>query len=317
VPLVVQDHSVRGCFVPRPGCAFLDADIEGLEMNTLAQVEIWLLKDSRKADQINSGLDLHCITGAVIAGTDYKTFYHEVKVVGDKLAKNRRNLAKVPNFGKPGGMADETLVSYARTSYGIKLGETPTNPRPSREDANVVARQIGRAWKHANPNDQDYLDRMKHTRGQDGLYHVIIGHPSIGSVVRRGKATYCAACNSPFQGLGALAAGAITWLIQRACYWDTKSPLYGCRLVMHAYDEWLIECPIPRLTAAGAELERLIKLGGRQKVPDVVFRAEAVAMAEWDKQAERVTSKTGELLIFGTPEATERLAQIKKEKQAA
>ena len=78
----------------------------------------------------------------------------------------------------------------------------PPNLAPTREEANVVARQIGRAWKHANPNDQDYLDRMKDCRGQDGLYHVIIGHPSVGSVVRRGKATYCAACNSPFQGPG-------------------------------------------------------------------------------------------------------------------
>ncbi len=49
----------------------------------------------------------------------------------------------------------------------------------------------------------------------------------------------------------------------------------------------------------------------------MVFRAEAVAMSEWDKQAERVTSKMGELLIFGSPEANERLAEIKKEKQAA
>jgi DNA polymerase-1 len=317
MPLDVQDYSVRGCFVPRPGYKFLDADIEALELCTLAQVEIWLLNDHRKADQINSGADLHCITGSVIDGTDYKTFFHKAKVLKEKDAGNKRNLAKVPGFGKPGGMADETLVSYARTSYGIKLGSTPDNPRPTREQANVVARMIGAAWRRANPNDQDYLDRMRQTRGQDGMYHVVIGHPSIGSVIRRGKASYCAACNSPFQGLGALASGEITWELQKACYWDAKSPLFGCRLVMFAYDEWLLECREHKLTEAGAELERIIRTAGLRKVPDVGFRAEAVAMAVWDKTAERVVSKGGELLVFGTPEADERMAEIKKERQAA
>lgn len=317
MPLTVAEYGVRDVFVPRPGCAFLDADIEGLELATLAQVEIWLNQDYRKAQQLNAGLDLHCVTGAVAVGKTYEEFRVAAKVVGSKREKNERNMAKVTNFGEPGGMAALTLISYARTSYGIRLGATDDNPKPTRLQQEAKAIELDAFWRRANPNDVDYLQRIKEFKGSDGSFSIIIGHPSIGNVIRRGGATYCAACNSPFQGLGALIAGEITWELQKACYFDTKSPLFGCRLVVHAYDEWLLEVPIPRLTEAGAELERIIcKWAGPRKIPDVTLRAEAVAMNRWIKSAVRVESRTGELMIFGTPEADERLREIKKEKQA-
>jgi hypothetical protein len=328
VPLVINDFSVRECFVPRPGLAFIDADIEALELCTLAQVEIWLLNDRRKADQLNQGLDPHCLTGCVAAGMNYKDFYRAAKgedpdtgakVPGgkNKAQANRRNMAKVPNFGKPGGMADHTLVGFARTSYGITLGATPENPRPSKAVQEAVAEQIGAFWRRANPNDQDYLDAMRSTRRGDGMYHVVIGHPSVGAVIRRGRATYCAACNSPFQGLGALAAGDITFELQRACYALPASPLYGCRMVVHAYDQWVLEAPLARVTEAAAELTRIIETVGARKIPDVRLRAPAAASATWSKSAERVVDDaTGELLIWGTDRCTEYL-ESKKAKKAA
>jgi hypothetical protein len=319
MPLEVQDHSVRGCFVPRPGRVFIGADIEMLELCTLAQVEIWLLKDHRKAKQINSGMDLHCLTGAAYMGKPYEEFYRiakgvdpdpkvKLKYTKDKKAANIRNMSKVPGFGKPGGMADITLVGFARASYGIKLGATESNPRPSREEAEAEAIRLGGFWRRANPNDQDYLDRMRHTKGADGMYHVIVGHPSIGTVIRRGKATYCSACNSPFQGLGAIAAGCITFELQRRCYTDPGSDLYGCRLVIHAYDEWILECEEERITEAGTELEEVIRDFGLRKIPDVGLRAEAVAMSSWDKSAQTV-KKDGRLLVWGTEECEEVLRE--------
>jgi hypothetical protein len=309
MPLKVRDVGIRECFVPRPGYCFIDADIEALELCTLAQVEIWYLNDRRKADQINSGLDLHCITGAVIAGMEYKDFFRLAKGedpdTGEKLTKSKahaniRNLAKVPGFGKPGGMADKTLVSFARSSYGIKLGQTPECPKPSKEQAEAEAVRIGRYWARANPNDVDYLDFIRTRRQPDKLYWAMIGHPSIGNTIRRAKCTYCAACNTPFQGLGALAAGEISWELAQGCYNQPSSPLFGSRVVMHAYDEWLLEVKVGRQTEAGAELERIIATAGGRKVPDVRLRAEAVCMDRWAKNAERV-EKNGELLIW-TPD---------------
>jgi hypothetical protein len=318
MPMKVAEYGVRDCFIPRPGNVFIDADIEALELCTLAQIEIWCLKNHVKAKQINSGLDLHSITGAAIAGVTYAEFRRRV-LDGDKEFKNIRNLSKVPGFGKPGGMADTTLVSFARTSYGIKLGATSENPRPCRELQEAEAIRIGGFWRDANPNDQEYLEFIRTCRRGD-RYEVIIGHPSIGSVVRRGKATYCAAANSLFQGLGAIAAGEITWEIQKACYATPGSPLFGCRLVVHAYDEWLLECPLGRQTEAGEELSRIIRVAGARKVPDVGFRADTCAMVRWIKSAERVLDASGNLLIWGTPECDaefKRQQQAKKEKKAA
>lgn len=316
----VQEVSIRGCFIPRPGCCMIDADIEGLELNTLAQAEIWTIKDDTKARQLNAGKDLHCVTGAVIAGTDYRNFFrgakgHDpddeaVEFAINKEFKNIRGVAKIPNFGKPGGMADKTLVGFARTSYGIKLGATPANPRPSKAESIAEAERIGKHWREANPNDQEYLEYIRTLRTKNGRYAVIIGHPSIGRVIRRGNATYCAAANSLFQGLGSLVAGDITWAVQTACYIDRSSPLYGWRLVVHAYDEWLLEGPIGQQTEAAAELERIIVTEARRSVPDIGMRTEAVAMSRWDKNAKRVV-RDGELLIYGTEECDDYLASQK------
>ncbi len=226
--------------------------------------------------------------------------------------KKKRDMCKVPGFGKPGGMADKTMVGFARTSYGIKLGATDDNPRPSVEQSVAAAVELCNFWRQANPNDQDYLDRMKSTRGQDGLYHVVIGHPSIGSVVRRGRATYCAACNSPFQGLGALVAGEVTFELQRRCYSVPTSALYGCRMVMQAYDAWLLEVPVDMVTEAAEELTAVIVEYGAHKVPDVILRAPAQSSTVWSKSAERVVRPDGKLLIWGTEECTEYLQSTKK-----
>ena len=310
MPLTATEVGTRECFEPRPGYIYIDADIDQLEMCTLAQAEIWTLGDRTKADQINNEIDLHCVTGGFIARVPY-----EVVLAGKGGEyKSVRNLAKVPNFGKPGGMADETLIGFARSSYGIKLAATAEDPRPCREAQVAEARRIGRAWRAANPADVAYLEYIRTLRQRGGgkRYNVTIGHPSIGVYFHRGQATYCAAANSLFQGLGALAAGEITWLVQQACYWEEQSPLFGCRLVVHAYDEWLLECPIGRQTEAGDELVRLIKVGMNHMVPDLAARTEAVAMAIWTKAAKRVV-RDGELLIWGTEECSDYVEQQKKE----
>ena len=316
MPLVVNEISTRECFVPRPGHCYVEADIAGLEGVTLAQVEMWTIHNPTKANQINAGVYLLSVTGAAIAGMTYAEFMPMAKGVGgrpkDKAMAHIRGLAKVPVYGKPGGMADKTLVGFARTSYGITLGATAANPRPSREQSIAEAVRIGGLWRQANPNDQEYLDFIRTTRTNDGRYAVVIGHPSIGNLIRRGKSTYCAACNSLFQGLGALAAGEITWELQKACYATPSSPLYGCRLVMHCYDSWLLEVKLGRQTEAGAELERIIRTAGARKVPDVELKAEAVCMNAWNKQAERV-EHNGELLVWGTPEC----AEVWRERTAA
>ncbi len=322
MPLVVSELTTRSCFVPRPGHVFVEADIAGLEGVTLAQCEIWTISNHTKATQINNGIDLLSVTGAAIHGSTYEHFMPRAKGVGvpkEAAYAHIRGLAKVPVYGKPGGMSDKTLVGFARTSYGIRLGATPDNPQPSRAQQLAEAERIGGFWREANPNDQQYLDYIRTCRRGE-RYEVIIGHPSVGSVVRRAKATYCSACNSLFQGLGALAAGEITWGVQQACHGygpgGARNLLFGCHLVMHAYDSWLLEASIGRETDAAHELVRIIKTAARRKIPDVVVKAEPVAMAVWDKAAETVFDPAGQLMIWGTPECDAELARQKAKKAA-
>lgn len=314
MPLVVQDVGVRECFRPRPGFCYLDADIEGLELCTLAQVEIWTIQSRRKADRLNADECLHCHTAATILNTDYRGAYRLAKGEKDprtgqwihaptKQGKETRNLAKVPNFGKPGGMADKTLVAFARSSYGIRLGATAENPRPTQEQAEAEAVRIGHYWARANPDDVEYLQYVRTLKCPGGMYMTTIP----GSTVRR-KGTYCAIANTHFQGLGAVVAGKINWALAWACYTDMDLPGWGrrfpalrqCRVVSHAYDEWLLECPIGLQTQAGAELEWIVVTVGGTATPDVRLKTEAVAMSAWSKAAERV-EKDGELLIW-TPD---------------
>src|SRR5690606_36655049 len=155
--LQTNDISVRECFVPRPGYCFIDIDNEGLELATLAQTEIWVLGVQSKADFLNSGGDAHTLTGATIHGERLTWQEYKALCKTDKEAKNIRNLAKVPNFGKPGGMANMTLVSFARTSYGLRITEDE-------------AERIGAFWEEANPADVAYLDWVRTLRGPDKLY---------------------------------------------------------------------------------------------------------------------------------------------------
>jgi hypothetical protein len=306
VPLLqTNEISVRECFVPRPGYCFLDIDITALELCTLAQVEIWILGARRKADFLNAGNDPHALTGAVVAGTSYADF-RALVAADDKEAKNIRNLAKVPNFGKPGGMANKTLVAFARTSYGLRITETK-------------AEEIGTAWEAANPDDVAYLDWVRTLRGPDKLYRFQLPKgckaPAWAKSFVRGKCTYCAAANTGFQWLGAEVAGLIDWALLEATMVG-KGALRHCRVVNMVYDQWLLECPIGAQTEAAVELEHIVVHEGGKAVPDLQLRAEPCAMSSWSKSAKTVKSKTGELLIWGTPECDARIDQIDAEKKA-
>jgi hypothetical protein len=290
--LTTEEISVRECFVPRPGYCYLDIDIEGLELATLAQVEIWVLGDHSKATFLNAGGDAHALTGSVIHGQGLTWQQFKALAKADKEAKNIRNLAKVPNFGKPGGMANKTLVSFARTSYGMRITD-------------VQAERIGKFWEKANPADVAYLEWVRTLRGPDKLYRFQLpstcAAPAKLKQFVRGKCTYCAAANTGFQWLGAEVAGNIDWALCKATMVGTGA-LRRCRVISMLYDQWLLECPIGLQTEAAKELEWVVINEGGKAVPDVQLRAEACAMDRWSKAAERI-EKDGELLIWSPKRA--------------
>lgn len=108
-----RNDKVRGCFVPSSGNVFIKADYATIEMAALAQAQIRQFgRPSAMAAAINAGKDLHRLVAARVTGKTESA-----------VTPEERRKAKPINFGKPGGMGNATLRSYARASYGVHLSE--------------------------------------------------------------------------------------------------------------------------------------------------------------------------------------------------
>ncbi|MDA4133037.1 MAG: DNA polymerase, partial [Thaumarchaeota archaeon] len=263
----------RECIVPRAGTVFIQADYPQLELKTLAQTCIDLFGFSAMADAINAGQDLHLKFAAVVLGITYEEAERTKK---NKDVKNARDLGKVNNFGRPGGLGDKNLVAYAKKNFGISLGKT-------QEESIEKAREMKEQWFAAFPEMKLYFEYMSNLcNTPSGLGEIVIPR----SKQLRGGAMYCALCNTPFQGLGAVCSGRALWLIAKACYVDRSSVLFGSRNVFHVHDENILECPDDDLVHERAmELARLMDVGANEYLVDVPMKTDPQAMRKWSKEA--------------------------------
>jgi hypothetical protein len=262
-----RSAGIRECFAPRPGYCFVSVDHGGLEIATLAQVCVTNLGMWDLANKVNRGEDVHCHVAAEIAGVNYARAV-QLKRLGDPDMKNFRNCAKPVNFGKPGGMGDKTIRIYAKQSYGVD--------RPQ-----AFWTEVSAAWERATPDGVEYLRWVRRLPrdGQD-RYRV----PIPGTTIVRGGATYCAAANTGFQGLGAVIEAEVGWHLIRATL-TPGSPLFGCPCVNFVHDEFVHEVPIGRQTEAAAEIVRIMVEKARRFLPDVKIEAEPAAMMFYSKDA--------------------------------
>jgi DNA polymerase I-like protein with 3'-5' exonuclease and polymerase domains len=135
-----KDDQVRSCFVPAPGHVFIDADYKTIELGTLAQACVGQFKlKSKMADAINADKDLHRLVAARVLGKPE-----------EEITKGERNKAKPINFGKPGGMGIETLLTYAKCNYGVRL---------TRQEAEMLSE----AWFRLFPEMKKFLEHTVDT----------------------------------------------------------------------------------------------------------------------------------------------------------
>jgi DNA polymerase-1 len=200
----------------------------------------------------------------------------------DKDFDRARQLAKVANFGFPGGLGPTSLVSYAASSGTvITLGE---------------AKELLDAWLKQWPEMPKYFrhirEQLVYTGKEDesGKSIKLAKIQQVRSGRWRAEAFYTEACNSYFQGLGADATSRAHWYLTNACYNDRSSALYGCHVVNFIHDEFFIECPDDpnKYRPAGKELVRLMCKGADELLPDVPTSTEEVVMRYWSKAAQRV-----------------------------
>lgn len=271
---------IRECFVPRPGRLFLDADYDGLELRTVAQVCLWALGESRLAEVLNDGVDPHLDLAAQLLGITYDEALTRLKA-GDEKVAGARQFAKVGNFGFPGGMQPKSFRDHARKQYGLKMS--------LRE-----AEELYEAWLSAWPEFRQYFEWIRVQCGEAKV--ATITH--FKSERLRGMVPFTVASNSFFQGLGADATKAALFAIQRECFTVPESPLFGARMVNYVHDEFMLEVP-DDLALANAAAKRLVSVmcsAADEWLPDVPTKATAALMRAWSKNAKPVFNSAGQLI---------------------
>lgn len=315
---------IRECFVPRKGNVFIGADFGKLELHTLAQTCIWVLGFSRMAEVLNAGLDPHSEMAAKILRQTYEyTESHRDEFEVD----NARTAGKGVNFGAPGGLGPATLAVYAWKNYGVRLGKTPENPEPSKEQVEVAAKELIQLFKDNWSEMPHYFGWVENQGVQkiDKNGNFVYEESKFGlrpsrafNIVQpwsgrlRAGATYCSACNSPFQGLGSDVAKLALWYVWEACYGlselGKEDPLYGCLLVGFVHDDIMLECVEARAPEAAERLAELMCRAGREVLPDVPVKADPVVFRQWSKLAKtwRENGKTGRLIPWDIYEAARK-----------
>lgn len=267
------EGGVRECYVPRPGCVFLQSDYSTLELCTLAEYCVEVVGFSELGRILNAGEDPHSTVGANMIGVSYARFREMLKA-GDKAAKNARKAAKPVNFGFPGGMGPKSFVAFAK---GYKLTFTIAQAQEFRD-----------VWHRTYPEMRPYFAMVNSRKDpRDPTLYMV---HQIRTNRIRGGAKYCAACNSPFQGLGADCTQRAHWALTKAMYLHRSSPLFGSRIVNFLHDEMIVECPDDdRLEERGQELQRIMVTSANELLHHVPVRASApVAMRVWSKNAHRM-----------------------------
>lgn len=299
----------RECFVPRPGFAYVSVDYKTQELKALAQICLWLFGRSRMAEVINTGRDLHLAMAANILKLSYEEL-EAVKKATDKglepenkdtwlnilgpesewLAKDfcgavkakikrARDCAKVANFGLPGGLGAQSLVDYARATYGVIIGF---------EDAQILKRQ----WLDTWPEMQQYFSYVNAQIGFDGNSKVA----QFWSGRVRGNIGYCDGCNTFFQGLAADCSKLALFRIAYEMYCCPESTLYLSRLVAFIHDEFFHETPLNKLHDAAHRTAEIAVKAMKEICPDVLHEAEPAACLRWYKEAEPKYNEEGKLI---------------------
>lgn len=279
---------VRECFIPRDGYIFCTVDYDTLELCTLAQCCIWLVGESELGEALNAGLDPHLQFAANMMDISYEKA-KKLRKSGDKEVKHFRQLAKVANFGLPGGLGAKKFVKFAAgQDVFITLEE---------------ATALKNHWLHQWPEMQKYF----------GAINRIVGHSGEGTLVQfvsnrvRGGVTYTAACNSFFQGLAADGAKEANFRIQRECYVDRDSTLFGSRMTCFVHDETILEHPVESAEERAFRQAEIMCEAMKVYVPDIKISASPALMTRWYKDAEGVYDENGKLIPW-EPEAEKEAA---------
>ncbi len=286
-----------------PQTVICSLDYGGLELRTMSQRAIYEVGYSKMADFINLGKDPHLHVAAYFMGITYEEAVQRFKA-GDPIVKAYRDLGKIFNFGKGGGMGAGSMAFNARVKNGVRLclstGKAKTCGTAKQEvwvqgkkkrvctACIVVAKELGDKWLRAWPEQGDLFAKASRlTAGKRKVDSVTFGSRRV-----RGKCGYTQWLNNPFQGAGGDGTKRAMWRIAEEAYTCQSSPLWGSRVFLNVHDELLIEFPWHQRHAGpfrAAEIMRVtmdeITPGAKNEVvPAIMRRLFKSATDVYDKQ---------------------------------
>jgi len=256
---------VRECFVPRKGNVFIACDYAGAELHTFAQFCYTVFGESKLREELNKKTDVHLLVASQLLRISYEEALARKKTPDVKRA---RDVAKIANFGFPGGCSAATLQKQAK-GRGVVLTL----------DECYAAKK---AWVLAWPETCLFFQFIRDCEmpSDPGSYQI----KQIFSERMRTGCSFTAACNCTFQGGAADGAKNALFQVQKAQMLDRSSPLFGTPTVNFVHDEIIIEVPkTANYKTCAYALKNIMVNAFNKFTPDVPVRAEASVMEYWTK----------------------------------
>lgn len=166
-----------------------------------------------------------------------------------------------------------------------------------------VAEDIRAKWFRQWPENEPYFEYVSDcvNNGQPIRVNGQVRRLEVAQIMQhtshrlRGGVEFCSAANGFFQGLAGDGAKLALTRASRECYDSsyrlpdgTRSPLFGCRIILFAHDELIVEGPEETAHLWGPRLSVVMVESMRQWTPDVVVEAPPALMRRWYKGADPV-----------------------------
>ena len=230
----------REVFVASPGCEFLVADYNQIELRCIAH----LAKDPGLLQAFNAGIDIHRATAAQVFGVEL-----------DQVTGEQRSKAKMVSYG----------LAYGMEAYGlsqrlaIDVGEAKT---------------ILDAYFAAFPRVKHYMDDAVATATRDGYTTTLFGRrrniEGIHSAIRQVQAAATRmAMNAGIQGL----AADIFKMALVAIDQQLEQRGLASRIVLQVHDEVIVEVPSHERDQVGELVLRAMHDAAQLDVPLIVNSA--------------------------------------------
>lgn len=236
---------IRKMFVPKAGCALVDADYSQIELRVLAHIA----EDSAMKEAFCSGEDFHTLTAATVFGVD-----------PSEVTPLMRRSAKAVNFGIVYGISDFSLAG----DIGV-----------SRKEAKAYIDDYLTHYSGVKHYMKNVVEEGKEKGYVETTYGRRRSLPELHSTnfnIRSGAERM--ALNTPIQGT----AADIIKIAMLRVWKRLKEEKLQARMVLQVHDELLVECPQAEVEQVMAVITEEMESAAKLSVPLV---AEAHAGESW------------------------------------